>query len=55
MIHPYRRIRELVQKGTMIRNIMIFFPFGESFAIKYPKGYPISTTRIVVANASLKD
>ena len=34
MIHPYSRMRELVQKGIISRSMARFFHLGGSFAIK---------------------
>ena len=38
MIHPYSRMRELVQKGIISKSMVRFFHLGPSLAIKYPKG-----------------
>ena len=34
MIHPYNRIKELVQKGIISSIMVRFFHFAVSFAIK---------------------
>ena len=55
MIHPYSRIKELVQKGIINSSMVLFFHFGPSLAIKYPKGYPTAMTSTVLSTASRKD
>ena len=42
----------MIQKGSIRKSIAFFFHPSDSFAIKYPKGYPIRQIIAVLVRAS---